>query len=57
MDKLLLLVLAQIIMDPDLRDQAAQRVAEFLTNALPDVTQDDLNAFLSAVSEKLSVFD
>jgi len=57
LDKLLLLVLAQIIMDPDLRDQAAQRVAEFLTNALPDVTQDDLNAFLSAVSEKLSVFD
>jgi len=57
MEKLLLLVLAQIIRDPDLRDQAAQRAAELLANGVPDVTQDDINAFLEAVSEKLSVFD
>jgi len=49
-----LLVLAQIIMDPLLRGQAAQSVAEFLANTLPDVTEDAIGAFLDEVGDKLT---
>ena len=54
MNKLFLLVLAQIIMDPLLRGQAAQSVAEFLANTLPDVTEDAIGAFLDEVGDKLT---
>lgn len=53
MDKLLLLVLAQIINSEELQDRAAQHVAEFLANALPDVTEDAIGAFLEKIGEKL----
>lgn len=53
MDKLLLLVLAQIINSEDLQEQAAQHVAEFLVNALPDVTEDAIGEFLQKVGRKI----
>lgn len=53
MDKLLLLVLAQIINSEELQEQAAPHVAEFLSNALPDVTEDAIGAFLEKIGDKL----
>ncbi len=54
MEKLLLLVLAQIIMNEELQDEAAQHVAEFLANALPDVTEDAIGSFLAKIGDKLT---
>ena len=54
MDRIILLVLAQIINDDRLQDQAAQAVAEFLANGLPDVTEDAIGAFLVKVGDKLT---
>ena len=53
MDKLLLLVLAQIINSEELQEQAAQHVAAFLANALPDVTEDAIGSFLGKIGDKL----
>ena len=57
MEKLLLLVLAQILNDEGLQDKAAQHVAEFLANALPDVTEDAIGEFLAKVGDKLTAFN
>jgi len=56
-EKLLLLVLAQILNDESLQDKAAQHVAEFLANALPDVTEDAIGSFLEKVGDKLTAFN
>ncbi len=53
MEKLLLLVLTQILMSEDLQDKAAQHAAEFLANALPDVTEDAIGSFLEKVGDRL----
>ena len=53
MEKILLLVLAQILNDETLQDVAAQHVAEFLVNTLPDVTEDAIGSFLEKVGDKL----
>ena len=53
MDKLLLLVLAQILMNEETQDKAAQAVAEFLVNALPDVTEDAIGNFIAKIGEKV----
>lgn len=55
MDKLLLLVLAQIINSEDLQEKAAQHVAEILVNALPDVTEDAIGSFLVKIGDKIIV--
>lgn len=55
MDKLFLLVLAQIINNEELQDRAAQHVAEFLVNALPDVTEDAIGEFLVKIGDKIIV--
>ena len=57
MEKLFLLVLTQILNNEDLQDKAAQHVAEFLANALPDVTEDAIGEFLLKVGDKLTVFN
>lgn len=54
MDKLLLLVLAQILNNEELQDRAAQAIAEFLANALPDVTEDAIGSFLEKIGDKLT---
>ncbi len=54
MEKLLLLVLAQILMNEELQDKAAQHAAEFLANALPDVTEDAIGEFLTKIGDKLT---
>lgn len=53
MDKLFLLVLAQIINSEELQDKAAQHVAEFLANTLPDVSEDAIGSFLAKIGDKL----
>ena len=57
MEKLLLLVLAQILMNEELQDRAAQHAAEFLANALPDVTEDAIGEFLAKIGDKLVAFN
>jgi len=56
-EKLFLLVLAQILMSEDLQDKAAQHAAEFLANALPDVTEDAIGNFLAKIGDKLTAFN
>ena len=53
MDKFILMVLAQILNDDDLQDTAAQAVAEFLANTLPDVTEEAIDSFLIKIHNKL----
>ncbi len=54
MEKLLLLVLAEILMNEESQDKAAQHVAEFLANALPDVTEEAIGEFLAKIGDKLT---
>ena len=57
MEKLFLLILAQILNDESLQDKAAQHVAEFLANALPDVTEDAIGSFLAKIGDKLTTYN
>ncbi len=54
MEKILYMVLAQILNDQGLQDKAAQAAAEFLANTLPDVAEDTIGDFLANIGERLT---
>ncbi len=57
MEKLFIIVFTQILMSEDLRDMAAQHIAELLANALPDLTEDAIGDFLAKIGDKLVAFN
>ena len=57
MEKIIFMVLAQILNDEGLQDKAAQAVAEFLANALPDVTEDAIGSFIAKIGDKLEAYN
>jgi len=56
-EKIIFMVLAQILNDEGLQDKAAQAVAEFLANALPDVTEDAIGSFIAKIGDKLEAYN
>jgi len=56
-EKIIFMVLAQILNDESLQDKAAQAVAEFLANALPDVTEDAIGSFIAKIGDKLEAYN
>ena len=53
MDKILALAFAQVLKDEEMRSDAAQAIAEFLVNRLPDVTTETAIDFLREIEDKL----
>ena len=57
MEKIIFLILSQILNDKDLQDKAAQAVAEFLANRIPDVAEDTVGEFVAKVGDKLTAYN
>ena len=57
MEKIIFLILSQILNDEGLRDKAAQAVAEFLANRIPDVAEDTVGEFVALVGDKLTAYN
>ena len=53
MEKILALAFAQVLKDEGMRNDAAQALAEFLVNQLPDVTVEVALDFLREIADKL----
>ncbi len=57
MEKIIFLILSQILNNDDLQDKAAQAVAEFLANRIPDVAEDTVGEFVALVGDKLTAYN
>ncbi|KKL62508.1 hypothetical protein LCGC14_2184530 [marine sediment metagenome] len=57
MEKIIFLILSQLLNDADLQDKAAQAVAEFLANRIPDVAEDTVGEFVAKVGDKLTAYN
>lgn len=57
MEKIIFMVLSEILNDETLQDKAAQAVAEFLANRIPNVSEDTVGAFIARVGDKLTAYN